>query len=126
MKYILKTSKVLLLTLLLIIFQLLLPSPWWLFLILPFLVCSLMPKTFWYKNTFFIGFTAGFLSWILPTIYFGVIYNGDAASILTELISVPYPFIVLAIGCLGGVLVGLSSVAGVQLRQGKEEIKLEL
>lgn len=126
MKYILNTSKILLLTSLLIIFQLLLPSPWWLFLILPFLVGSLMPKSFWHKNTFFIGFTAGFLSWILPTVYFVVVYDGDTASILTELISVPYPFIVLAIGCVGAILVGLSLVAGVQLRRGKEEIKLEL
>lgn len=126
MKIVVYLLKILALSLVLIIFQAILPSPWWLFVVPVFVLGVALPPSFWQRKAFLKGFIAGMLSWSLPMGYYGLSYQGNVTGILSDLIGLPFPVIVLTVGIISGILVGLALVSGIQLRSGKETVKLEI
>ena len=125
-KYVYKSSLIVSLTLFLIVFQVFLSSPWWLFLIPTFLFGVLLPVKIWKRSAFLIGFFAGFFAWIIPFVYFQNMYEGAITEKLAALLGAPVLVIILVTGILSGLITALALISGVQLRTGKEKVELQL
>lgn len=100
--------------------------PWWSFLALIFFLGILLPLEKWKISAFRFGFTVGFLTWVLSTLYFESIYDGDMTIKISKLLTIPNYFLYIIIGFIGGILTALAFYSGFLLRKGREIINLDL
>lgn len=100
--------------------------PWWCFLVPVFLLGVFLPLQRWNVYPFLLGFIAGFMVWILSTIYFEIIYKGEIMQHVGRLLKVNFYLLHLLIGFIGGLLTGLGMYSGYLLRKGKEILELEI
>lgn len=114
------------LTILLIIFQLLVNGAWWWFVVPTFLTGVLLPPKRMKGKGFISSFTAGTLSWGIPHLYFQLTYPGELFPQIAALIGVPSWVLLIGLGIICGILSGLAFISGVQLRTGREQLKLDL
>ena len=90
-------------------------STWWLFLI----PCFLTGILFAYRKKviapLIYGFIAGFIVWVGATLYFHLKYAGDSITLMANLFGIPIMIFFVLIGCIGGLLTGLSIYSGYSL-----------
>jgi hypothetical protein len=100
--------------------------PWWSFSVPVFLLGVLLPLKKWKVPPFLWGFIAGFMAWLLSTIYFEIIYDGEIMKSVADVMKVKPYLLHPAIGLIGGLLTGLGVYSGYLLRNGREILELEL
>lgn len=93
--------------------------PWWSFLVPVAILGFFLPLAEWRISSFLYGFIAGFLTWILSTLYFETAYEGKVLVKLTGTGAAYYLFYFI-IGLIGGLLSGLAFYAGFLLRKAKK------
>jgi hypothetical protein len=99
--------------------------PWWSFLVPVFLLGLLLPLEKWNVSPFITGFAAGFLVWLISTLYFEAIYKGEILHKISKLLTSWNYLIYLIVGFIGGILTGLGLYSGFLLRRGKEALHLD-
>lgn len=92
--------------------------PWWSFSVPVFLLGVFLPLKKWNVSPFLWGFIAGFMAWVLSTIYFEIIYEGEIMQSVAKLMKVKPYLLYPAIGLIGGILTGLGVYSGYLLRSG--------
>ncbi|MGB3464533.1 MAG: hypothetical protein WBA74_04655 [Cyclobacteriaceae bacterium] len=100
--------------------------PWWSFLVPVFFLGLLLPLKKWAVLPFVTGFSSGFIAWVFSTLYFEITFQGEIIKSISTLMELTTILIYLAIGLIGGLLVGLAVYAGYLLRNGREILKLKL
>lgn len=100
--------------------------PWWSFVVPIFLLGIGLPLKRWNVSAFLLGFTAGFLVWVISTIYFEMQYEGEIIKKISLLFNMPKLVLYGCIGSMGGVLTGLSFYSGYLLRSGREVLQLDV
>lgn len=122
-------KKVLVFAILLIVITLtglLTQLPWWSFTVPVFFMGVLLPLQKWKVLPFVWGFLAGFLVWLMATVYFNSVYDGEFMNSVAQIGNVSITLLYVVIGLIGGVLSGLAFYSGYLLRKGREALKLEL
>ena len=99
---------------------------WWAFLLPIFLLGVILPLEKWKIISFPTGFIAGFAVWIISTLYFEIMYNGEIVKKIGTMFNIPGSLMYIIVGCIGGCLTGLAFYSGYLLRVGKENIQLQL
>jgi hypothetical protein len=100
--------------------------PWWSFSVPVFLLGVLLPLKKWKVSPFLWGFIAGFMAWLLSTIYFEIIYDGEIMKPVANVMKVKPYLLHPAIGLIGGLLTGLGVYSGYLLRNGREILELDI
>jgi hypothetical protein len=100
--------------------------PWWSFSVPVFLLGVLLPLKKWKVSAFLWGFIAGFMAWLLSTIYFEIIYDGEIMKSVANVMKVKPYLLHPAIGLIGGLLTGLGVYSGYLLRNGREILELDI
>jgi hypothetical protein len=91
-----------------------------------FLLGVLLPLKKWKVSAFLWGFIAGFMAWLLSTIYFEIIYDGEIMKSVANVMKVKPYLLHPAIGLIGGLLTGLGVYSGYLLRNGREVLELDI
>jgi len=86
--------------------------PWWTYLIPCFALGVVLPLRQWKVKPFISGFISGLLTWIIATLVFAMIYEGEMMQITAEIIGIPLILLTILVGIIGGVLCGLSVLSG--------------
>lgn len=108
------------------VIQVLVPDPWWIFLISTFFIGLICAKTEVQIPFFILGFLSGFVVWAGGFTLFHLMYQGDIVNRLAAVIESEKIAIVLITGVVGGLLNGLSLFSGVLLRAQRNNHQLEL
>lgn len=98
-----------------IIVQLLFQDPWWLFIVVLMVLGVLSSVLNLSKKIFVVGFFAGAISWLIPTIYFRYTFGGNSFEVLSELTTLPVFIVYFLVAIVGGVLSGLALYVGAKM-----------
>ncbi|MES2760667.1 MAG: hypothetical protein V4677_00605 [Bacteroidota bacterium] len=98
--------------------------PWWSFLFAMFFLGVILPIKRWKIPSFLWGLISGMLVWVISTLYFESIYEGEILSKVSKVMDISNCLLYVIIGLIGGLLNGLSFYSGFLLRKRKEDLHL--
>jgi hypothetical protein len=100
------------LALLLILVKQLAMLPWWSFTVVVFVLGLALPYRRWNLPVFGIGFLVGFVVWAGTNTLCGVLYRAELFDQVASVMGLQKIVLLLASGLIGGLLTGLSLLAG--------------
>lgn len=121
-----KIVVLIILTLLAIAIQCISFLPWWFFAIIMFLLGIILPLKQNKIPVFLIGFLAGLFSWLIPTLFFQISYEGKMIQTVSQIFHLPSFVLFVIISFVGGLITGMALYSGFLLRNGKEVLELNL
>ncbi|TGE12805.1 hypothetical protein [Hymenobacter elongatus] len=86
--------------------------PWWSFTVVVFALGLALPYRRWNLPVFGIGFLVGFVVWAGANTLYGVLYQAELFDKVASVMGLQKIVLLLASGLIGGLLTGLSFLAG--------------